>query len=70
MRGFHQFTSLEVQQGSNSTSSASHIISPEQNDALDFNSFEFSKGYANTKHKLSQHQLENPTYCGNSILLK
>jgi hypothetical protein len=31
---------------------------------------EFSKGYTNTKHKLSQHQLENPTYCGNSILMK
>jgi hypothetical protein len=43
MRGFHQFTSLEVQQGSNSTSSASHIISPEQNDALDFNPLNFLK---------------------------
>ena len=38
---FNQFTSLEVQQGSSSASSAGRIISPEQNYALDFNPLNF-----------------------------
>lgn len=60
--------SLGAQQGSSNASSAGYVLPPEQNNATDFNPFNFLKNIQIGSTSLVNAGLENPTYCEDGIL--